>query len=251
MHNYLIELCFDGTNYHGWQVQQNANTVQAELCRGAQLLFREKTDVSGCSRTDSGVHARQYYCTMRTERDFSMYKLADALNANLPEDISVLSCVEMPLSFHPRYDALGKEYVYRIWNSRFRNPFENKYSLQYYYPLDVEMLNEAARSFEGKQDFAAFMSAGGKIEDTVRSIWHCRFERQGNLVVLRIAADGFLYNMVRIIAGTLLKVGVGKMKPEDMPGLIASRKREKAGPTAPAHALALNRVFYPSLGKEE
>lgn len=247
MRKILIELSFDGTNYHGWQVQQNARAIQQVLQDALELLLHHRPNVTGCSRTDAGVHARRFYCTAETDSRFPAEQLPRALNANLPQDLSVLSAREVPESFHPRYSAKGKRYVYRLWNSASRNPFLARYSYQYPYPLDAELLNAAAALFQGTHDFSGFQAAGSEVEDTVRTVYQAEVKRQGELVSFSVEGDGFLYHMVRIMTGTLLLVAQGKLTIAEFPEVISACDRRRTGPTAPAKGLMLDRVYYPEL----
>ncbi|MBQ6708623.1 MAG: tRNA pseudouridine(38-40) synthase TruA [Clostridia bacterium] len=244
MRNILIRLSYNGTAYHGWQVQQNAKTVQETLQDAVEIIFNKRESITGCSRTDSGVHANEYYCTLRTENQIPCERLVNALNGNLPFDIAVLSCAEVPLEFHPRYDCKEKEYIYKIWNSEIRNPFYLNTHLHYKYQLDTEKLDKVSKQFIGTHDFTSFCAAGGSVEDKVRTVKNFSVERYGNEVIMRVSADGFLYNMVRIMVGTLLDVSSGKIDGDSIPQIIESKKRENAGVTAPAHGLYLNRVIY-------
>lgn len=242
--NILLSLCFDGTAYHGWQVQSNAVTVQQTLQDTLEKVLKYRPPVIGCSRTDAGVHANEYFCNFHTAVNIPCENLRRALNANLPDDIAVNLCKEVPEQFHARYSACGKEYLYKIWNSDTHDPFLNRYALFYPYRLDMERMRSAAAGFLGSHDFSAFCSAGSTVADTVRCITLLELEREGNLVTLRIRADGFLYNMVRIISGTLLGVSQGLIHAQDIPQIILSGSRIRAGKTVPPHGLYLNRVFY-------
>lgn len=248
MRNLLLTLCFDGTAYHGWQVQKNAVTVQQTLQDSLQTVLKERPAVSGCSRTDSGVHANAYSCNFRTEHSIPCESLKRALNAALPRDIRVSGCREAPPDFHARYSAAWKEYVYKIDNGEVANPFLNRYALFYPHTLDCGLLGQAARAFCGTHDFHAFCAAGSSVKDTVRTVRNFGAERRGSLVLLTVEADGFLYNMVRIMVGTLLYVAQGKLTAGDIPAILAGRSRSMAGPTAPPHGLYLNRVFYEKSG---
>lgn len=203
MKNLLFTIRFDGTAYHGWQVQDNARTVQQTFQDAVEKICGSRDNVVGCSRTDAGVHANMYCCNMRTESSISCDKWLSALNAVLPQDIGVFGCVEVPFDFHARYDCVSKEYVYKIWNSAHRNPFYEKYYLNYKYPLDEKFLNAQAKDFVGIHDFSAFCSAGSSTKDNVRTVKDVRVERHGDELLFFFEADGFLYNMVRIMTGTL------------------------------------------------
>lgn len=258
MRNIVLHLAYDGTRYHGWQVQKNAVTIQQTLQDALEKVFGQRPGVTGCSRTDAGVHAYDYVCNFRTESDIDCTAVQRALNANLPKDIAVISCLEEKEDFHPRYSATGKEYIYKIWNAPYRNPFLLGYAMQYSKRIDETLLNDAARHFCGTHDFKAFQSIGavsrhrpqpggetGEVAgDTVRTIHEAEVTREGELLLFRVRGDGFLYNMVRIMTGTLLFVAQGKRKPDDITEIIESCSRTMAGPTAPACGLYLNRVFY-------
>ena len=244
MRNLLLTISFDGTAYHGWQVQENAVTVQQTLQDAYEKITGVRDNVTGCSRTDAGVHAEMYCCNIRTLSEISCSKLAGALNAVLPDDISVSGCREVPYEFHARYDCRSKEYKYRIWNSQEKNPFLYKYSLHYKYPLDCDFLDAQAKQFIRRADFSAFCAAGSSVEDTVRNVTDAGVTREGNLVTFRVCADGFLYNMVRIMTGTLLDISSGKIQPDTIEDIIMSADRQRAGFTARPEGLFLSRVVY-------
>lgn len=240
----LLRLCFDGSAYHGWQVQKNAITVQQLLQDALMRVFGTRPDVIGCSRTDAGVHANDFCCSFETGSKLSCEVIVRAINAYLPFDIAVKECFEVENTFHARYDTVAKEYIYKILDEEKRNPFLYKYSLHYSHKLDCEAMYIASRSFLGEHDFTSFCSAGGSVKDMVRNVMLFEIERQDNLVILRIRADGFLYNMVRIMVGTLLYVSAGRIFYGDVANIITAHNRTLAGPTAPAHGLYLDRVFY-------
>ena len=240
----LLTIRFCGTAYHGFQVQKNAMSVCQKFQDAVEKVLGSRCDVKGCSRTDSGVHANKYCLSLAIDRDIPCDKLVLALNANLPEDIAVLSAVEVPADFHARYSCLGKEYVYHIHNSHVRNPFAPKLSYRFPAPLDVDLLNRAAQDFVGTHDFKAFCSAGSDVEDTVRTITSFSVVRQGEEVLFTVRGDGFLYNMVRIMVGTLLFIATGRLQPGAIPAILAGKARSGAGKTAPAWGLYLNDVFY-------
>ncbi|MBQ6266412.1 MAG: tRNA pseudouridine(38-40) synthase TruA [Clostridia bacterium] len=244
MRNLLLTLAFDGTAYHGWQVQANAVTVQQTVQDAAERICGRREPLTGCSRTDAGVHANEYCCTLRTESSVDCATLVQALNALLPRDIAVSACREVPPDFHPRYDCTAKEYVYRIWNAPQKHPFLYKYAYHFKYPLDAGLLHAEAQAYCGTHDFSAFCAAGGSVEDHVRTVSAAAVEREGDLVQFRVSADGFLYNMVRIMTGTLLEIAGGKLPPGCIPAILASGERSAAGFTAPAHGLFLNHVSY-------
>ncbi len=245
MEKLLLTLQYDGTRYHGWQVQPNGITVQETLQNAVEQVSGERPGITGCSRTDTGVHAHRFYCTMDRPERFSPAQLLKALNAVLPDDVAVLACREVPAEFHPRYSAQGKRYVYHIWNGAVRSPFWKGHSLYVHAPLDVERLNQTAALFMGTHDFSAFCSAGSSVEDKHRTITCSEVERQGDLVTYTVEGDGFLYNMVRILVGTLLDVHAGRLTDADVVRALKTGCREAAGITAPAQGLFLDEVFYP------
>ena len=255
----FLRLAFLGTAYNGYQVQGDQPTVQRELTRACAELFGVRCDIVGCSRTDSGVHANMFCATVAQRGTDELHtsvpvsRIPVALNAHLPEDIAVYDAMLVSSDFHPRYDVQYKEYVYRIYNSPCRNPFEEGRS--WFYPKRIDdrslaSMQEAARCYCGAHDFTSFMSQGATVAHAVRTVKHARVERKGDVIEFYVAADGFLYNMVRIMTGTLISVAEGKLTPEDVPGVIEARDRAKAGLTAPAMGLYLNRVVYEHIPKE-
>ncbi len=246
MRNILITMAYDGKNYHGWQIQKNALSVQ-EVFQDA--LFRvtgEKNDIKGCSRTDTGVHANMYCVSFKTRHRIPVERIPAALNNYLPNSIAVMSAKEVREDFHARYSCKGKEYVYKIWNNHVRNPFLDGYVLHYWCKLDIQAMKSAADYLVGKHDFTSFCTVDNNREkgDFHRNVGSLTIKKEDDLVSITICADGFLYNMVRIIAGTLLYVSEGKISPVDMPKIIEAGDRSLAGPTAPPMGLYLNRVFY-------
>ena len=244
MAHWLLTLQYDGSRYHGWQVQPNGVTVQQVLQDAVQRLTGVRSGITGCSRTDAGVHAEMFCCALHTDSRIPPEKVPAALNAHLPRDVAVTACRLVPDDFHPRYDARGKRYVYRIWNHPARNPFWEGRAYHYGRRLDVDAMNAAAAALVGQHDFAAFCAAGSSVEDTVRCVSACGVTRRGDLVEIRVQADGFLYNMVRIIVGTLLEVESGRIDPQTIPAILQSGDRPRARATAPAHGLYLEQVFY-------
>ena len=242
--NLLLNLRFAGTNYHGFQVQANALSVCTVFQDALEHVLGERPPVKGCSRTDTGVHANKYCISFKTQSPIPCEKLVMALNAALPDDIAVAACREVADDFHARYSSTGKEYVYKLLNSRVKDPFAPNLSYRFGYTLDENLLNEQAQDFVGTHDFAAFIAKGSDIEDTVRTITHFRVERQGELLLFTVRGDGFLYKMVRIMVGTLLWIGTGRLSPGCIPSIIAGKDRARAGKTAPACGLYLNDVFY-------
>lgn len=244
MRNLLLTISFDGTAYHGWQVQENAVTVQQTLQDAMEHICSKRDNVVGCSRTDAGVHANMYCCNIRTESAIDCNKLVGALNAVLPRDIAALACKEVDCDFHARYDCKSKEYIYKIWNSPNKNPFLYNYSLHYKYPLDEEFLSQQAKAFIGRHHFDSFCAAGSSVEDTERTVMNACVEREGDMVIFKVEADGFLYNMVRIMTGTLIDISRKKIPADSIEQIILSKNRSAAGYTAPARGLYLNKIHY-------
>ena len=244
MRNLLLTLRYNGAAYHGWQIQPNGDTVQARLINAFRRIGGADENIIGCSRTDAGVHADMFCCNVRTDCTVPTEKIPDALNTYLPPDISVYACREVPYEFHARYDCKGKEYVYIIYNGKYRNPFYENRAMFYPYELDTELLNSAAMGFIGIHDFSAFCSSGTEVRDKTREIFDCSVERKDDIIKFTVSGNGFLYNMVRIIVGTLLEIQQGKIEKDKIPFIIDSKNRENAGATAPACGLYLNKVIY-------
>lgn len=246
----LLRIKYLGSRFCGWQYQPNARTVQNTLTEAAEKLFGERCKITGCSRTDSGVHANDFAATVELSdkaNKLPLDKIGIAFSKLLPSDVSVFDAKEVPDAFHPRYDVCYKEYIYKVCISKTPDPF--LFGRAWHYDRNilsdaVERMNECASAIVGKHDFAAFMAAGSKIEDSVRTVKYCNVERDGDMLTLRIAADGFLYNMVRIIMGTLMLAASGKIDKADTENIIASKDRTKAGLTAPPDGLYLNKVVY-------
>ena len=243
MQRLLLTLRYDGSRYHGWQVQKNGITVQETLQDAVERLTGIRSGLTGCSRTDAGVHAEMFCCAFDTASPLRGEKMVKALNAHLPRDIAVYGCREV--EFHPRYAALGKRYVYRIWNAPERNPFWEGRALHCRRPLDAAFLNEQAAAYVGTHDFASHQAAGSTVEETIRTVRRAEVERRGEMVLFTVEADGFLYNMVRIMVGTLLRLQAGSLEAGSIPAILESGSRERAGATAPACGLYLDHVFYP------
>lgn len=253
MKKILLHISFLGNTYCGYQVQPNAPTVQQKLNEAARLLFGFECDVVGCSRTDSGVHANMFCATVSKKAEDELVtsiptdKIPQALSFYLPHDISVYHAEWVDSVFHPRYDVKYKEYVYRIWNGKTRNPFEFDRSWHYPRKLDdmaVENMRRAAQRLVGTHDFSSYMAANSTVKSTVRTIYSADVYREGDVICFKISGDGFLYNMVRIMTGTLIAVAEGKIAPEDIDKITQSCNRANAGVTAPPHGLYLNKVVY-------
>jgi tRNA pseudouridine38-40 synthase len=245
MRNIKLTIEFDGTCYHGWQQQDNALTVQEVITKAIEKLTEEKCNLTGSGRTDAGVHALGFVANFHTGSSIPPSKFSYALNALLPEDISILKSEEVSHDFHARFSATGKKYRYQIHNSKIKSAFlrNRAYNVPTSY-LDVEKMREAAGHFIGTHDFKAFMASGSSLENTVRTINSVFLDRKDDLITFEIAGNGFLYNMVRIISGTLIAVGEGKIPPHEIPGIIDSLDRNMAGKTVPAHGLYLVEVYY-------
>lgn len=245
---YFAKIKYLGTDFCGFQVQNNGRTVQGELSSACLELFGKPARVTGCSRTDSGVHANEFCLTIECDgATVPPSKLPLAIARFLPPDLSLYYAEECADDFHPRYSVKHKEYLYRIKNSRISDPFE--VNRAWLYPMDIdqsalELMRAAAAHIVGYHDFAAFMAEGSDVKDTRRTVKYLEIDRDGDVISVRIAADGFLYNMVRIIVGTLCDVAAGRILPGDIPGIIESRDRGCAGVTAPPEGLYLNRVVY-------
>lgn len=244
---YLLTLRWLGTAYCGWQVQPNKPTVCGTVQDAVEKLFGKRGELTGCSRTDSGVHAVGFAAALRCEGcHLEPGALQRALNVNLPRDIAVTGCRIVEEDFHPRYDAAAKRYRYRWYQSETRDPFREGLAVQLPRPVETAAMNEAAARLLGTHNFSAFCAAGGKIppEERVRTLTECAVTQTGDEVHLTVTGDGFLYHMVRIMAGTLWEIGEGRRSSEEITAILQSESREKAGKTAPACGLYLERVFY-------
>ena len=239
-----LVVAYDGTNYHGWQVQDNGITIEEVLNRTISELVQEDIKVIGASRTDAGVHACGNVAVFNTESRIPGDKFSFALNQRLPEDIRIQESCEVDADFHPRYADTVKTYEYNILNRRFELPSKRLYAAFCYYPMDIERMNQAAAYLVGEHDFKSFCSAGAQVQTTVRTIYAVNVTKEDDMVHIRITGNGFLYNMVRIIAGTLMQVGTGLMEPERVKEILEARDRSKAGPTAVAKGLALVEIRY-------
>ncbi len=248
----LLTISYVGTEYFGYQLQEDKPTVALMINNAVKRTFGFDCNVTGCSRTDSGVHAKGYYLTVDpvSEKDVitvPIEKIPVALNTVLPKDICVLSARQVSDSFHPRYDVIKKEYVYRIRTGEVRDPFLNGKVMELgkkESAISIEKMEKAAKHFLGTHDFTSFMASGSKIKDATRTVYESEITKNGEIIEYRVCADGFLYNMVRIMVGTLIEVGLGKRDPDSIPDIILSKDRKNAGKTAAPEGLYLNRVFY-------
>ena len=244
MRNIALKLMYNGTAYHGWQVQKTEATVADTLEQAIGSLTGETIHLTGCGRTDAGVHAESYVANFRTGGTIPTDRIPFAINTRTPEDIVVTDAFEVSEDFNAIRSCLKKEYTYRNYNRRVSNPFY--VNRAYFYPklLDETLLDRAARMFEGTHDFAAVRSVGTDVKSTVRTIYYCYVQRSGDLLELKVCANGFLYNMVRAITGTVLYAAEGKLQPEDIPRILESGNRTLAGPTVPPGGLYLTRLWY-------
>ena len=244
MRNIALKLMYVGTAYHGWQIQKNAATVEETLEKAIASVVCHPVKCTGAGRTDAGVHAETYIAHFRTTSTIPCDRIPLAVNTRLPDDIVVVKATEVPDEFNAICACIKKEYTYRIYNSRVKNPFY--VNRAYFYPkrLDEEFLNRAAHQFVGTHDFRAVRSVGTETKSTVRTIYWCDVTRNGDLLELKVCANGFLYNMVRAITGTVLYAAEGKFLPEDIPAILESGDRTMAGPTVPPGGLYLTRLWY-------
>lgn len=244
MQRYLLKIAFDGTDYHGWQVQPNGITVQEQLQISMSKLYGFAPGVTGCSRTDAGVHASEFYCHFDLENKVPADGIVNGLNAVLPEDIRALSCIEVNADFHSRYAAKSKTYVYKIDRRRIQDPFSIRYSLRYSGKLNISDMQHFCSTLLGEHDFAGFSSAGRSVSETVRTIFSCEIKETDQLLSLYITGNGFLYNMVRIIVGTAIEVGTGRIDKNIALKIFETNDRTLAGATAPAKGLFLKQITY-------
>jgi tRNA pseudouridine38-40 synthase len=247
MKRVMLVVAYDGTNYHGWQLQPNVDTIESELNKALGSLFNEDIHVIGASRTDTGVHALGNIAVFDTDARMPAEKIAYALNQRLPDDIRVQSSSEVDNDFHPRHQDSQKTYVYRILNREFPLPTQRLYSYFTYANLDVALMQEAAGYLVGEHDFKSFCSVNTVAETTVRTIFDLSVTKIDDMITIKVTGSGFLYNMVRIIAGTLMDVGKGRISPDKIPEILEALDRTKAGPTAPACGLTL--YEYKFIGK--
>ena len=247
MKRVMLTVAYDGTAYHGWQVQPNGVTIEGELNRVLKELTGEEIQVIGASRTDAGVHGLCNIAVFDTESNIPGEKFSYALNQRLPEDIKVVDSCEVAEDFHPRHVSSKKTYEYKIYNAKFPDPTKRLYSHFTYTPLNVEKMQEAATYLIGEHDFKSFCAPAAVVETTVRTLYKAEVIQDEEYIRIRVQGNGFLYNMVRIIVGTLMEVGSGKRQPEDIKTILEAKDRNAAGPTAPARGLML--INYEFTGK--
>lgn len=239
-----LVVAYDGTNYCGWQIQPNGETIESVLNRHLSALLKEDIVVTGASRTDSGVHSLGNVAIFDTETRMPADKISFALNQKLPVDIVVQDSCEVPSDWHPRYQKGRKTYEYRILNRTFRDPTRRLDTYFYHHVLDVAKMQEAAAYLIGEHDFKSFCAVGAQVKTTIRILYDCKVIKESDIITIRVTGNGFLYNMVRIIAGTLIKVGAGDIAPEEIPGILERCDRSAAGPTAPAQGLTMIGIEY-------
>lgn len=244
MRNIKLTIEYDGTNYFGWQVQKNRVTIQGTLQEAISSLTNEKVNIIGCSRTDTGVHAKEFVANFFTDSKIPSEKFREAINVRLPEDIIILKSEEVSEKFHARYCSKGKRYVYTIYNKKVPCAIYRNYMYSFKKELQIDNMKKACKYIIGTHDFIAFRTKGSSVKTTVRNITQLDIEKTEDVIKIIVAGDGFLYNMVRIIVGTLLDVGTGKIQPKDVEKILQSQDRNKAGKVVPACGLCLEKVFY-------
>lgn len=244
MKNIALRLKYDGSAYHGWQVQKNDVTVAQTLEEALTKVCEQPIKVVGCGRTDAGVHALRYCANFKSDTKIPLDRLPLAINSRLPGDIAVVDACLAPEGFNAIGSCIKKEYIYKIYNSNIRDPFLEKRVCFYPQHLDLSLMERAANAFVGTHDFRAVRSVGTETKTTVRTVHWCRVEKDGCIITVSVCADGFLYNMCRAIVGTLVYASYGKLIPEDIPLLLEKGDRRLTGPTMPPQGLYLNRVWY-------
>lgn len=244
MKRVMLTVAYDGTNYHGWQIQPNRETIEGILNRCLSELMGENVEVTGASRTDSGVHAMGNIAVFDTDSPIPADKISYALNRRLPEDIRIQKSEEVSAKFHPRHCDSRKTYEYHIYCAPFPMPVKRLYSYFTYVPMDAGLMNQGGKYLVGTHDFKSFCSTSAQVESTVRRIDAVEVQEENGEIVIRVTGRGFLYNMVRIIAGTLMEVGRGHIAPQEVESILTARDRQAAGPTAPACGLTLAKIEY-------
>ena len=244
MRNIALFLTYEGTAYHGWQTQKNLATVQQTLEKAIEMVVNHPVHATGCGRTDAGVHARCYVANFRTESTIPVDRLPYALNTHLPIDIAVTKAFEVNENFNAIASCVRKEYTYTIYNSRLRDPFYVNGAWFYPKHLDEKIMQKAADQFVGTHDFAAVRSVGTDVKSTVRTVHYCNVERRGDIIEVKVCANGFLYNMARAIVGTVVYAAEGKFPPEQIAQILLDGNRTAAGPTVPAGGLYMTHLWY-------
>jgi len=244
MKNIKLTIAYDGTNYCGWQRQINGRTVQGEIEKALKKIMKKEITIHGSGRTDAGVHGLGQVASFKEDFSIPVDKIPKVINRVLPEDIVITSAVEMDFDFHARYHAKGKKYTYKIYNDKIRNPLYKNYSYFYERDVDIQRLIEASKYFIGEHDFKAFRTKGSSTTSTIREIYSIDIHKEDKMIIIEYSGNGFLYNMVRIITGTLLDVNIGKIDMNKLPEIIESGIRRRAGHKAPAQGLYLDEVYY-------
>ena len=244
MRNIALRLKYDGSRYHGWQVQKNDITVCQTMEEALEKVCGHPVKLVGCGRTDAGVHALRYCANFKSDCRIPPDRLPLAINSRLPGDIAVTDAVEAPEAFNAIGSCIKKEYIYKIHNSNIRDPFLEKRVCFYPQHLNMELMQAAAKAFEGTHDFRAVRSEGTQTKTTVRTVYWCRAEKEGDIITVSICANGFLYNMCRAMVGTMVYASYGKLLPEEIPALLEKGDRRLTGPTMPPQGLYLNRIWY-------
>lgn len=244
MRNIKLTIEYDGTLYSGWQKQNNAKTIQETIEKALSKILKAEVSITGSSRTDSGVHAKGMVANFFTDSRIPAEKFREAINTKLPDDIAIIKSEEVDLEFHARYLSKGKTYCYTIINRYEKVALYKNYSHHVREKLDLELMNKCCKMFIGKHDFSAFKTVGSSVKTSVRTISDLHIEKEDDFIKIYVTADGFLYNMVRIIVGTLVEVGLGKKKPEEVLSAINTGNREESGHCAPPNGLVLEKVYY-------
>ncbi len=244
MKRIMLTVAYNGTNYHGWQIQNNGITVQETLQNAIEKVLSKSVTVHGCSRTDAGVHAKMFCCHLDCDDNIPFDAFLRGVNSVLPPDIAILKCEDVANDFHARFNAKGKTYVYNILNSNKKDPFLMPFVWQIERPLDIEKMNEFCKTLIGTHDFYGFSSSGRTVENTIRTVSECSVTKENDIVKLKITGDGFLYNMVRIITGTAVDVSDGRLDTQCAFSVFETKSREMAGVTAPPQGLFLEKVYY-------
>lgn len=244
MRNIALIMKYEGSAYHGWQMQKKDTSIQETLERAVSMVTGENVKVTGCGRTDAGVHAQCYVANFRTACRIPTERIPYALNTHLPDDIAVLNAMEVTERFNAIGSCVKKEYTYLIYNSHFRDPFFINRAWQYPKHLDETVMQRAAAQFVGTHDFAAVRSVGTDVKSTVRTVYYYEVERFGDMIALRVCANGFLYNMARAMAGTVVYSAEGKIAPDEIGAILERGNRTEAGPTVPPGGLYMTRLWY-------
>ncbi len=245
MKNIKLTIEYDGTNYLGWQKQKSSkNTIQETIEIAISKIVKKEVSITGSSRTDSGVHAKGMVANFYTDSNVPPERFREAINTKLPDDIAIIKSEEVPEEFHSRYDSKGKTYCYTLLNREEKVALYKNFSYHVRETLNIDDMKKACEYFIGKHDFKAFKTAGSSVKTSTRTVSDLHIEQEGNFIKIFITADGFLYNMVRIIVGTLIEVGLGKIKAESIENIIKEGKREEAGYCVPPNGLVLEKVYY-------